>query len=174
MPGVRETIAGLTRIDKAMKRPSDRGDDAGLSEVRGFGFNPGRLRMLVHVPEGLAPNAPLVVVLHGCTQRAGSHARAAGWVALADRLEFVVLAPEQASENNPSRCFNWFEPGDIARNSGEAASIHAKIRHLMRAHALARFWGLAPPETSPQADSWTAIRPRVSSPSPASAGSANA
>jgi poly(hydroxyalkanoate) depolymerase family esterase len=119
-----------------MERQSHKGDDAGLSEVRGFGFNPGGLRMLAHVPEGLAPNAPLVVVLHGCTQRAGSHARAAGWIALADRLGFVVLAPEQASENNPNRCFNWFEPADIARDSGEAASIHAMIRHMMRAHAL--------------------------------------
>jgi poly(hydroxyalkanoate) depolymerase family esterase len=136
MPGIREAIAGLLRMDAAIKRPSDRADDAGLSEVRGFGFNPGGLRMLAHVPQGLAPNAPLVVVLHGCAQRAGSHARAAGWIALADRLGFAVLAPEQASENNPSRCFNWFEPGDIARNSGEAASIHAMIRHLTRAHAL--------------------------------------
>src|SRR4051812_3309088 len=112
-----------------MKRPSDRGDDAGLSEVRGFGFNPGGLRMLTHVPKVLAPGAALVVVLHGCTQRAGSHARAAGWLALADRLGFAVLAPEQVSANNPNRCFNWFEPGDIARGSGEAASIHAMVQH---------------------------------------------
>lgn len=119
-----------------MKRQSDSGDDAGLSEVRGFGFNPGGLRMLVHVPGSLALEAPLVVVLHGCTQRAGPHARAAGWLALADRLGFAVLAPEQESENNPNRCFNWFEPGDITRGSGEAASIHAMIEHMVRTHRL--------------------------------------
>lgn len=119
-----------------MKRRSDSGDDAGMIEVRGFGFNPGGLRMLAYAPRGLAPNAALVVVLHGCTQRAGSHARAAGWLALADRLGFAVLAPEQDSENNPNRCFNWFEPGDITRGSGEAASIHAMIQHMVRAHRL--------------------------------------
>jgi poly(hydroxyalkanoate) depolymerase family esterase len=119
-----------------MNRPSNRGDDSGLLEVRGFGFNPGGLRMLTYIPEGLAPDAALVVVLHGCTQRAGSHARAAGWLALADRLGFAVLAPEQDSKNNPNRCFNWFEPGDIARDCGEAASIHAMIQHMVRAQAL--------------------------------------
>jgi poly(hydroxyalkanoate) depolymerase family esterase len=136
MPGLGETTAGLARIRKAMKRQSDSGDDAGLQTIRGFGFNPGALRMLTYVPKGLAPNAPLVVVLHGCTQRAGSHARAAGWLTLADRLKFAVLAPEQDSANNPNRCFNWFEPGDIARGSGEAASIHAMIQHMLQAHPL--------------------------------------
>lgn len=136
MSGLGETTAVLARLRKAMKRQSNRRDDTGLTEIRGFGFNPGGLRMLAHVPEGLAPNAPLVVVLHGCTQRAGSHARAAGWLTLADRLGFAVLAPEQDSENNPNRCFNWFEPGDIARNSGEAASIHAMIQHMVQAHRL--------------------------------------
>lgn len=136
MPGLGAITAGLARLRKAMKRRSDSGDDAGLTEVRGFGFNPGGLRMLTYLPEGLAPEAPLVVVLHGCTQRAGSHARAAGWLALADRLGFAVLAPEQDSENNPNRCFNWFEPGDIARGSGEAASIHAMVQHVVRAHGL--------------------------------------
>jgi poly(hydroxyalkanoate) depolymerase family esterase len=119
-----------------MKRQSNRGDDSGLTEVRGFGFNPGGLRMLAYVPQDLAPGSALVVVLHGCTQRAGSHARAAGWLALADRLGFAVLAPEQDSENNPNRCFNWFQPGDITRGSGEAASIHAMTKHMVRAHGL--------------------------------------
>jgi poly(hydroxyalkanoate) depolymerase family esterase len=136
MPPLDETTAGLARLRKAMTRPSSSGDDAGLTEVRGFGFNPGALRMLAYAPEGLAPGAALVVVLHGCTQRAGAHARAAGWLDLADRLGFAVLAPEQACENNPNRCFNWFEPGDIARDSGEAASIHAMTQHMVRARLL--------------------------------------
>jgi poly(hydroxyalkanoate) depolymerase family esterase len=92
--------------------------------------------MLSYVPEGLTAKAPLVVVLHGCTQRAGSHARAAGWLTLADRLGFAVLAPEQDGGNNPNRCFNWFEPGDTTRGSGEAASIHAMIGHMVRTRGL--------------------------------------
>lgn len=136
MPGLGQTTAGLAQLRNAMRRRSEPVDDAGLREVVGFGFNPGGLRMLIHAPEGLEPNAPLVVVLHGCTQRAGEHARAAGWLALADRLGFAVLAPEQQSDNNANRCFNWFEPGDIARDCGEAASIHAMVQHALRTHAL--------------------------------------
>lgn len=136
MPGLRETTAGLRKRRNAMQQPSGPDDDVGLTEVRGFGFNPGGLRMLTHVPDGLAPGAPLVVVLHGCTQRAGAHARDAGWLALADRLGFAVLAPEQDSQNNPNRCFNWFEPGDITRDAGETASIHAMIQHTVRIHRL--------------------------------------
>ena len=136
MSGLGETTAVLARLRKAMKQPSTRNDHTGLIELRGFGFNPGALRMLTYVPEGLAPNAPLVVVLHGCTQRAGTHARDAGWLALADRLGFAVLAPEQRNENNPNRCFNWFERGDSVRGSGEPASIRAMIQHMVRAHGL--------------------------------------
>ena len=41
-----------------------------LTEVHGFGSNPGRLRMFKYVPA--QPERALVVVLHGCTQSARS------------------------------------------------------------------------------------------------------
>jgi poly(hydroxyalkanoate) depolymerase family esterase len=134
MPGLGETVARLSRA--RLEGLSAGGEDAGLREVRGFGFNPGALRMLAYVPEGLAPGAGLVVVLHGCTQRAGAYARSAGWVSLADRLGFALLAPKQDCRNNPNRCFNWFEPDDTTRGSGEAASIHAMVQHMVRAYAV--------------------------------------
>jgi poly(hydroxyalkanoate) depolymerase family esterase len=96
----------------------------GVEEVAGFGANPGALTMKLHVP---APppraGAPLLVLLHGCGQDAVRFAEAAGWTALADRLGAPLLLPEQASRNNPGRCFNWFEPGDNARDAGEVLSI---------------------------------------------------
>lgn len=136
MAGLGETTAALSRLRKSMAAQAKAGDDGGMAEVRGFGFNPGALRMLSYAPEGLPAGAPLVVVLHGCTQRAGPYAQNAGWLALARRLGFAVLAPEQSSSNNTNRCFNWFEPGDIARGAGEAASIHAMIQHMVRAQGL--------------------------------------
>ena len=136
MVGFDVTTAGLAGWRKGTQGSAAAGQDAGFTEVRGFGFNPGGLRMLAYVPEDLPAKAPLVVVLHGCTQRAGAHARAAGWVTLADRLGFAVLAPEQDCANNPNRCFNWFEPGDITRGSGEAASIHAMVGRMVRTHGL--------------------------------------
>jgi poly(hydroxyalkanoate) depolymerase family esterase len=102
-----------------------------MQEQAAFGPNPGALRMLVHQPAELSGPAPLVVVLHGCSQTAEQHAASAGWLQLADRLGFVVLAPEQASANNANRCFNWFEAADQRRGEGEPASIRAMIAHLV-------------------------------------------
>jgi feruloyl esterase len=98
-----------------------------LSEVVDFGPNPGQLKMLVHAPSGLPHDRPLIVVLHGCSQSAEDYARGAGWIDLADRLGLALLCPEQRADNNPNRCFNWFEPADIRRGQGEAASIRSMV-----------------------------------------------
>jgi poly(hydroxyalkanoate) depolymerase family esterase len=101
---------------------------AGQIEVAGFGGNPGRLAMFVHVPT-IAPaaGAPLIVLLHGCGQAATTFAQATGWVVLADRLGVPLVLPEQAGENNHGRCFNWFQPAHTGRGLGEASSIRQMV-----------------------------------------------
>ena len=94
-----------------------------LTEVTGFGSNPGALRMFKYVP--VDPQPALVVVLHGCTQTAASYDFGAGWSTLADRHGFMLLLPEQQRTNNAKNCFNWFLAGDIERGRGEASSIVA-------------------------------------------------
>src|SRR6516225_5602523 len=54
-------------------------------EVAEFGTNPGNLRMFEFLPDGLPPSAPLVVVMHGCTQDATTFANETGWIQLADK-----------------------------------------------------------------------------------------
>ena len=92
-----------------------------------FGRNPGELRGLVHVPDDLPPGAPLVVVLHGCTQSAEAYDVGSGWSTLADRYGFALLYPEQQRRNNPNLCFNWFVPEDTRRGGGEAESIREMV-----------------------------------------------
>jgi poly(hydroxyalkanoate) depolymerase family esterase len=99
----------------------------GLVSLDGFGDNPGRLRMLAHVPPAVA-DRPLVVLLHGCGQDAAGFAADSGWTDLADRLGFALIMPEQAERNNAGRCFQWFQPSDTARDAGEAGSIAAMTR----------------------------------------------
>jgi len=98
--------------------------------------NPGNLRGRYYVPQGLEGPAPLVVVLHGCTQNAAIYDHGSGWSALADRLGFVLLFPEQDRANNPMLCFNWFSDGDTARGRGEAASIRAMIDGMGAVHPI--------------------------------------
>lgn len=131
MAGLKDTIDKLVAQAQA-PGPAPRI----MRETTSFGANPGALRMLSFTPEGLARGAPLVVVLHGCTQHAEAFADAGGWLALARRCGFAVLAPEQTAANNPNRCFNWFQAGDARRGKGEAASIRAMIAALKREHQL--------------------------------------
>jgi feruloyl esterase len=109
-----------------------------LTAVSGFGSNPGNLRMLTYVPEVLSPSPALVVVLHGCTQTAAGYDHGSGWSTLADRYGFVLLYAEQQEANNPKRCFNWFQPGDIERNRGEAHSIRQMVEHAIQEHGVDR------------------------------------
>jgi poly(hydroxyalkanoate) depolymerase family esterase len=106
--------------------------------MRSFGSNPGALRMFTHAPARLAPSPGLVVVLHGCTQSAASYDLGAGWSTLADRYGFALLLPEQQASNNPNTCFNWFQPEDIARDSGEALSIRQMIEKMIVDHGIDR------------------------------------
>lgn len=109
-----------------------------LAEVTGFGSNPGALRCWLYLPSILAPQAPLVVALHGCTQEAAGFDHGSGWTQLAEDKGFAVLFPEQQRSNNANLCFNWFEPGDTRRDAGEALSIKEMIAHAVEAHGLDR------------------------------------
>jgi len=109
-----------------------------LTELTGFGSNPGALRMFTYVPKKPARSPALVVVLHGCTQSAASYDLGAGWSTLAERYGFVLLLPEQTGANNPKTCFNWFLPGDTTRGRGEALSIRQMIEKTIGAHGIDR------------------------------------
>jgi poly(hydroxyalkanoate) depolymerase family esterase len=135
MRSIADTIARLNGLrDIAM--PSS-GDDV-LATLGRFGANPGNLAARTFIPAGLAPGAPLVVVLHGCTQSAADFDRGSGWSTLAGRHGFALLFPEQRHANNLNLCFNWFEPGDTRRGQGEPQSIADMIETLCETHALDR------------------------------------
>jgi poly(hydroxyalkanoate) depolymerase family esterase len=112
--------------------------DDRLREFTEFGSNPGALRARIYVPPSLSNEAPLVVVLHGCTQTAVGYDHASGWSQLAERQGFALLFPEQQRANNPNLCFNWFAPGDIQRNGGEALSICQMIEAVAVTYRLDR------------------------------------
>jgi poly(hydroxyalkanoate) depolymerase family esterase len=111
-----------------------------LVETVGFGSNPGDLKMFSYLPgdQRARRKSALVVVLHGCTQNAAGYDVGAGWSMLADRYGFALLMPEQKSSNNANGCFNWFNPEDISRGSGEALSIRQMIARIARDHSIDR------------------------------------
>ncbi|GAB2892460.1 extracellular catalytic domain type 1 short-chain-length polyhydroxyalkanoate depolymerase [Streptomyces mayteni] len=102
-----------------------------LERVTSFGSNPGNLAMYRYAPPGLAAGSPVVVLLHGCGQSAQEYADNSGWRKFADARGFALVVAEQQSVNNLSRCFNWFEPGDVARDRGEGLSIRQMVAHTV-------------------------------------------
>ena len=74
----------------------------------------------VYTPTGLRPGTavPLVVVLDGCNQSAKDAVFGTEVNAYADRAGFVVVYPEQSVQDNPGRCWNWFQPRHQARGLG--------------------------------------------------------
>src|SRR5680860_756 len=114
--------------------------DAGdrLSNLGEFGTNPGYLRALTHIPEGLPVGAPLVIVLHGCKQSATDYDCGSGWSDLADRHGFALLFPEQRRSNNWLLAFNWFEPRNSRRDYGEPLSIRQMIEQVVSDHGIDR------------------------------------
>ncbi|WP_442582083.1 extracellular catalytic domain type 1 short-chain-length polyhydroxyalkanoate depolymerase [Mesorhizobium sp. ASY16-5R] len=134
-----DTIARLTALRAQHNAYTPKlGSADRLSTLRGFGSNPGALEARFYLPENLPQDAPLVVVLHGCTQTAAAYDHGAGWSKLADQAGFALLFPEQQRANNPNLCFNWFLPTDTKRDSGEALSIRQMIETLVVTHNLDR------------------------------------
>lgn len=133
-----DTIARLS-AQRAQRAADDGGDASGhLGVLPEFGSNPGALRAKTYVPKGLPAGAPLVVVLHGCTQTASGYDLGSGWSTLAERAGFALLLPEQQRANNANLCFNWFEPQDIRRGQGEALSISQMIEAMTSRHGIDR------------------------------------
>jgi poly(hydroxyalkanoate) depolymerase family esterase len=133
-----DLLRRLPRLDGLRFAELGRGADAPspLQEIADFGGNPGALRMFAFVPEQLQKPRALVVVLHGCGQTAAAYDLGAGWSTLAEHYGFALLMPEQQRINNGNTCFNWFNPEDIARGSGEAHSIREMIAHMVGAHRI--------------------------------------
>jgi poly(hydroxyalkanoate) depolymerase family esterase len=105
--------------------------DSPLIETIEFGSNPGALKMFSFVPAKLQPGPALVVVLHGCGQTAAGYDLGAGWSTLAEHYGFALLMPEQRPSNNTNLCFNWFNPEDTTRDSGEVCSIRQMIARMV-------------------------------------------
>jgi poly(hydroxyalkanoate) depolymerase family esterase len=110
----------------------------------GAAFNSGTFANLsgsrdykLYIPSGYhGQRLPLVVMLHGCTQNPDDFAAGTGMNTLAESQPCLVLYPAQTGCANPSRCWNWFKPGDQQRESGEPAIIAGMTRQIIDEYKL--------------------------------------
>ncbi len=109
---------------------------ATLTPVYSFGSNPGNLLMYKYVPASMPASAPVVVLLHGCSQSAASYDDEPGWVKFANQYKFYLVFAQQQSLNNYGKCFNWFQSGDFTRGYGEALSIKQMVDSVKGSHSV--------------------------------------
>ena len=79
--------------------------------------------------------APLIVMLHGCTQDPDDFAAGTQMNVLAEELQCLVVYPAQSMQANTSRCWNWFNAADQQRDQGEPSIIAGITREVMTHYA---------------------------------------
>jgi poly(hydroxyalkanoate) depolymerase family esterase len=136
----------VDRLDKPHPRPGLDGLPASLRiqspnilphgarfEERAFSNEAGSRGYKLYVPSGCRGEpAPLVVMLHGCTQSPDDFAAGTRMNELAEEQLFLVAYPGQTQAANPSKCWNWFRAGDQRRDQGEPALIAGVTRQIIR------------------------------------------
>ncbi|HYW58766.1 MAG TPA: PHB depolymerase family esterase [Polaromonas sp.] len=79
---------------------------------------------------------PLVVMLHGCTQNPDDFAAGTTMNEAARAQGFFVLYPQQSTQMNPQRCWNWFKHSHQTRGRGEPGLLAGMTREVMSQHAI--------------------------------------
>ena len=131
LKGGAEPLCGFT-LPSAVRAPESMPEGAKFL-TGSFSNQAGSRTYRLYVPSSYrGPGAPLVVMLHGCTQSPEDFAAGTGMNALAEEHGCLVVYPAQPSSANPSKCWNWFKASDQERGQGEPSLVAGITQEVMR------------------------------------------
>jgi poly(hydroxyalkanoate) depolymerase family esterase len=133
--GSAAAAAGDIQNQELAQRPSHGLPRAGPGEFvsRSFSNSHGTRAYKLYVPKSYRGKpAPLIVMLHGCTQNPDDIAAGTRMNELADRHGCLVVYPAQSPAANGMNCWNWYNRKDQVRDRGEPALIAGITREIMR------------------------------------------
>ncbi len=129
LSGLRLRAAPASKLRKA---PTVRAPDGAVYLTRTFACAAGSRDYSLYVPSRTrGRTAPLIVMLHGCTQDPDDFAVGTGMNRLAEEHGFIVAYPRQPPSANSSACWNWFNPRDQIRDAGEPSIIAGITREII-------------------------------------------
>ncbi|MCD9095409.1 PHB depolymerase family esterase [Luteimonas sp. A1P009] len=110
----------------------------GTTTEHSYSNHAGTRSYTLYVPPGLdaadAAVAPLMMMLHGCTQTPADFAAGTRMNALADAHGVIVVYPAQTARDNGQKCWNWFRSEDQTRDAGEPAILAGIVDDVARNH----------------------------------------
>ncbi|MCD9007061.1 PHB depolymerase family esterase [Luteimonas sp. XNQY3] len=134
-PGTASTDGSTARLHGA--EPTTR-TARGTTAEHSYSNHAGTRSYMLYVPPGLdaaeAPAAPLMMMLHGCTQTPADFAAGTRMNALADAHGVIVVYPAQTARDNGRKCWNWFRSEDQARDAGEPAILAGIVDDIASRH----------------------------------------
>ena len=92
----------------------------------------------LYVPSGYSSSrpAPLVLMLHGCTQDPDQFATGTRMNAVAEANGFLVAYPQQPSSAAPNACWRWYDTAQQQRSGSEVTSLVGVVRHVQGRYAV--------------------------------------
>lgn len=141
VPGaVAGMVVGAAALGLACPPPSAAGhahaEPPGSFERVAFTHNGTAHHYRLYVPPGAGACKPmaLVLMLHGCMQSPDDFATGTGMNPAAAAAHALVLYPAQPRSANPNACWNWFDPENQQRGSGEPALLIDMLRDVTLRH----------------------------------------
>jgi poly(hydroxyalkanoate) depolymerase family esterase len=124
-------LSGLGGLGMGQTTPHPMPEGAEF-QARTFVGTDGTRDYKIYIPSSAADRPRgLIVMLHGCKQNPDDFAAGTKMNAVAEAHGLAVAYPRQSSLDNASSCWNWFNPSDQGRDSGEPAIIAGITRAII-------------------------------------------